>query len=570
MCRLCFLPVDASIRMARQGTQPVITWPDGHADLSFQTGLRSILQDYNWKIQLKSSSTLPVSLTEMKSSTDTLLSMSHNYHLGNPLSGVKILDVGCGGGLLSEPLARLGASVTGIDPLEDNIRAADRHKSFDPVLAKRIQYKSSSLEEIVEESMETFDVIVASEVVEHVADLETFIKCCSQVLKPEGSLFITTINRTQLSYVLGIVVAEKIMGIVPEGTHEWEKFVPPEELEHLLESRDGKKERERSGKGNVKWLKEEELDSKDAIILHQFSRPRNGVPSLSPFCLKMETYLRMADLPYQNYFDGKLSPQGKMPWIEYNHKKVSGTEFIIDFLEEKLGVNLNKHLGPHERAVSRAVTKMVEEHLYWTLAYCQWVENLHETQKMVSLFGPFSDLLKWIFCHLTKGIVKREMYGHGIGRFSEEEMYTLMEKDMRTLAGLLGDKKYIMGSTVSTVDATVFGHLAQAMWTLPGTRPERLIKGELINLAMYCERIRRKFWPEWHHDDDNTLYESEESSEASKTYSPLQDFSFYSRTETFDEEGNSISQTPDTDYTGHSLFDSDVDMDEYRDHEQCK
>ncbi|XP_010292809.1 PREDICTED: failed axon connections homolog, partial [Phaethon lepturus] len=183
--------------------------------------------------------------------------------------------------------------------------------------------------------------------------------------------------------------------------------------------------------------KEQELDSKDAIILHQFSRPSNGVPSLSPFCLKMETYLRMADLPYQNYFDGKLSPQGKMPWIEYNHKKVSGTEFIIDFLEEKLGVNLNKHLGPHERAVSRAVTKMVEEHFYWTLAYCQWVENLHETQKMVSLFGPFSDLLKWILCHLTKGIVKREMYGHGIGRFSEEEMYTLMEKDMRTLAGLL-------------------------------------------------------------------------------------------------------------------------------------
>lgn len=96
------------------------------------------------------------------------------------------------------------------------------------------------------------------------------------------------------------------------------------------------------------------------------------------------------------------------------------------------------------------------------------------------------------------------------------------------------------------------------------------VAGELINLAMYCERIRRKFWPEWHHDDDNTLYESEESSEASKTYSPLQDFSFYSRTETFDEEGNSISQTPDTDYTGHSLFDSDVDMDEYRDYEQRK
>ncbi|XP_025150410.3 failed axon connections homolog isoform X2 [Bubalus kerabau] len=185
--------------------------------------------------------------------------------------------------------------------------------------------------------------------------------------------------------------------------------------------------------------KQQEIDSKDAIILHQFARPNNGVPSLSPFCLKMETYLRMADLPYQNYFGGKLSAQGKMPWIEYNHEKVSGTEFIIDFLEEKLGVNLNKNLGPHERAISRAVTKMVEEHFYWTLAYCQWVDNLNETRKMLSLSGggPFSNLLRWVVCHITKGIVKREMHGHGIGRFSEEEIYMLMEKDMRSLAGLL-------------------------------------------------------------------------------------------------------------------------------------
>ncbi|XP_015212077.2 failed axon connections homolog isoform X2 [Lepisosteus oculatus] len=313
--------------------------------------------------------------------------------------------------------------------------------------------------------------------------------------------------------------------------------------------------------------KEQEVDSKDAIILHQFSRPKNGVPSLSPFCLKMETYLRMVDLPYQNYFDGKLSPQGKMPWIEYNHEKVSGTEFIIDFLEEKLGVNLNKNLNPHERAVSRAVTKMVEEHLYWTIAYCQWVDNLQETQKMLSVTGPLSDLLKWILSHLTRGIVKREMYGHGIGRFSQEEIYALMEKDMRTLATLLGDKKYIMGPKLSSVDATVFGHLAQAMWTLPGTRPEQLIKGELINLAMYCERIRRKFWPEW--SDDFDFYD--ETSEDSLTPTQLHEYGLYSRTETFEEEVTesslSFSHTPDTDYTGHSLFDSDVEMEEFTDQE---
>uniref|UniRef100_V9KS32 Failed axon connections-like protein n=1 Tax=Callorhinchus milii TaxID=7868 RepID=V9KS32_CALMI len=321
--------------------------------------------------------------------------------------------------------------------------------------------------------------------------------------------------------------------------------------------------------------KEQEIDSKDAIILHQFSRSESRIPSLSPFCLKLETYLRMADLPYQNFFDGKLSPQGKMPWIEYNHQRVSGTEFIIEFLQEKLGVNLNRNLEPNEKAVSRAIIKMVEEHFYWTLAYCQWIDNLQETQKMLSVSGPFSSFVKWILCHLTRGIVKREMYGQGIGRFSKDEIYMLMEKDMRSLSVILGDKKYIMGPRPSTVDAAVFGHLAQAMWTLPGTLPERLIKGELLNLALYCERIKRKFWPEWNEESEDASYENEdESSEDSLTPTPLQDFSYYSRTETFDEEmtENSVSysQTPDTDYTGHSLFDSDVDMEDYTDNEQGK
>ncbi|XP_076016218.1 failed axon connections homolog [Genypterus blacodes] len=320
--------------------------------------------------------------------------------------------------------------------------------------------------------------------------------------------------------------------------------------------------------------KEEELDSKDAIILHQFSRPKTAAPSLSPFCLKMETYLRMVDLPYQNYFDGKLSPQGKMPWIEYNQEQVFGSEFIIDFLEERLGVSLNKSLTPQEKAVSRAITKMVEEHFYWTIAYCQWVDNLEETQKMLSVSGPLSDLLKWILSHMNGGIVKREMFGHGMGRFSKEEVYALMEKDMRTLATLLGDKKYIMGSKMSTVDAAVFSHLAPAMWTLPGTRPEQLIKGELINLALYCDRIRRRFWPEWFVDVED-FYFSGDSAEGSD--SKLPDLGLYSCTDV--SQDNTLARTlhtlhtlytaqartpadpqsPDSDRTGRSLCDSDMD-----------
>ncbi|XP_038540162.1 ubiquinone biosynthesis O-methyltransferase, mitochondrial isoform X1 [Canis lupus familiaris] len=167
---------------------------------------------------------------------DNLLKTVAHHQPGKPLSGMKILDVGCGGGLLTEPLGRLGASVIGIDPVDENIKTAQHHKSFDPVLDKRIEYRACSLEEIVQETAETFDAVVASEVVEHVIDLETFIQCCCEVLKPGGSLFITTINKTQLSYALGIVFAEQIAGIVPKGTHTWEKFISPEKLESILES----------------------------------------------------------------------------------------------------------------------------------------------------------------------------------------------------------------------------------------------------------------------------------------------------------------------------------------------
>ncbi|XP_057595977.1 ubiquinone biosynthesis O-methyltransferase, mitochondrial isoform X1 [Hippopotamus amphibius kiboko] len=167
---------------------------------------------------------------------DSLLKTVADHQPGKPLFGMKILDVGCGGGLLTEPLGRLGASVIGIDPVDENIKTAQHHKSFDPVLDKRIEYRTCSLEEIVEETAETFDAVVASEVVEHVIDLETFVQCCCKVLKPGGSLFITTINKTQLSYALGIVFSEQIAGIVPKGTHTWEKFVSPEKLESILES----------------------------------------------------------------------------------------------------------------------------------------------------------------------------------------------------------------------------------------------------------------------------------------------------------------------------------------------
>ncbi|XP_048880179.1 ubiquinone biosynthesis O-methyltransferase, mitochondrial [Brienomyrus brachyistius] len=167
---------------------------------------------------------------------DNLLKIHQGLQGGRLLSGMRILDVGCGGGLLSEPLARLGADVMGVDPVEDNVRIAELHSSSDPALRERLQYRACTIEELSSEEREAFDAIVASELVEHLLDVDVFIQCCHQVLKPGGLLFITTINKTKLSYVLGIVVAEHLLHIVPPGTHTWEKFISPVDLERMLES----------------------------------------------------------------------------------------------------------------------------------------------------------------------------------------------------------------------------------------------------------------------------------------------------------------------------------------------
>ncbi|XP_066514445.1 ubiquinone biosynthesis O-methyltransferase, mitochondrial-like [Hoplias malabaricus] len=167
---------------------------------------------------------------------DNLLNTLSVRQMGRPLTGLRILDVGCGGGILTEPLARLGAEVLGIDPVEDSVRIAELHGSRDPALRQLVRYKAVSLEELAEEEEKRFHAVIASEVLEHLADLNTFIECCHHILQPGGSLFITTINRTQMSYFLGIILAEQVLRIVPSGTHDWEKFISPVELETQLES----------------------------------------------------------------------------------------------------------------------------------------------------------------------------------------------------------------------------------------------------------------------------------------------------------------------------------------------
>jgi 2-polyprenyl-6-hydroxyphenyl methylase / 3-demethylubiquinone-9 3-methyltransferase len=147
------------------------------------------------------------------------------------LKGLRILDIGCGGGVLSEPLARLGASVVAIDPVETNIAAARHHAEQTGLV---IDYRATTAEALAQED-ETFDLVLAMEVVEHVADFNLFVEVSASLVKPGGLMFVATLNRTMKSFALAIVGAEYILRWIPRGTHQWDKFVSPDELEIALE-----------------------------------------------------------------------------------------------------------------------------------------------------------------------------------------------------------------------------------------------------------------------------------------------------------------------------------------------
>ena len=146
-----------------------------------------------------------------------------------PLSGINILDIGCGGGLLSEPMCRLGADVTGIDASIKNIKISKLHAKKDNL---KINYICSSPEKL--KISKKFDVILNMEIVEHVEDISFFLKSCSKLLNKNGLMFVATINKTLKSYVFAIVGAEYVLRWLPIGTHDWEKFVKPEELKEIL------------------------------------------------------------------------------------------------------------------------------------------------------------------------------------------------------------------------------------------------------------------------------------------------------------------------------------------------
>tara|TARA_B100000579_G_scaffold437177_1_gene465499 strand:+ start:710 stop:1435 length:726 start_codon:yes stop_codon:yes gene_type:complete len=171
----------------------------------------------------------PIRIEYILETTKDHFNIKDNFN--EPLKNLRVLDIGCGGGLMSEPITRLGGKVTGIDASEKNIKVAQLHAEKNNL---KINYLNKSPENL--DDNEKYDVILNLEIVEHVEDLQLYLKSCSRLLKKNGIMFTATLNRTFTSFIKAILGAEYVLRWLPIGTHDWNKFVKPEELESLITS----------------------------------------------------------------------------------------------------------------------------------------------------------------------------------------------------------------------------------------------------------------------------------------------------------------------------------------------
>ncbi|HLA34760.1 MAG TPA: glutathione S-transferase family protein [Rhodocyclaceae bacterium] len=230
------------------------------------------------------------------------------------------------------------------------------------------------------------------------------------------------------------------------------------------------------------------------IELHQFP-PAFGLPNASPFCLKLETYLRMVDLPYRNRYNGnvKRAPKGKLPYIEDDGKSLADSGMIVDYLKSAYGDPLDRDLSTASRARGHAIRRLLEESLYWPLLYSRWVDEAGWALTRPAFFDALPLPLRKIVPRIVRAALREELLGQGMGRHTPDEIYRLGCADIDALAGLLGEQAYFLGDAPTSVDASAYAFFANILWT-PLDSPLALCARQHPNLPAYCERMRARYW----------------------------------------------------------------------------
>lgn len=230
------------------------------------------------------------------------------------------------------------------------------------------------------------------------------------------------------------------------------------------------------------------------IKLYQFPTGFS-LPNASPFCMKLETYLRMAKLPFEIVViqDPRKAPKGKLPFIEDNGKKIADSQLIIEYLKKEYGDVVDAHLTPEQNAIATSLQRMLDEHLYWILMYSRWIEP--KSWKIIKplYFGHMPPVIRTIIPEqIRKGIIKT-LHGQGLGRHARDEIYEIGKEDINAITNLLGTKAFLLGENPSSVDACAYAYLANFLKSPTSSPIQEHIKSQ-SSLIDYCTRMQARFY----------------------------------------------------------------------------
>jgi glutathione S-transferase len=223
-----------------------------------------------------------------------------------------------------------------------------------------------------------------------------------------------------------------------------------------------------------------------------------GIPftTAAPFPLKLATWLRMAEIPYEFVVanDPNKGPKGKSPWIEMGTECMGDSTLIIEHLQERYGIDLDKHLSDQQRALSVSIQRMLEEHFHQCFEH-QLFFGRGAKERLQEFATTMPIPVRWLVPTVLKRTFTKQLYARGMGRHAEDVIIAQGKSDLNALSQLLGDQPYFMGDRPSSIDACVFGFLGVTLY-VAGDNPLYQYGASLENLMRYCERMRTRYFPE--------------------------------------------------------------------------
>jgi glutathione S-transferase len=230
------------------------------------------------------------------------------------------------------------------------------------------------------------------------------------------------------------------------------------------------------------------------LVVHQIPGGW-GLPSVGPFSLKLETYLRMVGIPYRSVADATpfRGPKRKLPWIEHEGRRIGDSGFIIEYLEQRFGCDPDAALAAGQRATSLALRRLLEESLYWTLVYDRWLveENWPLTRAVV--LGLVPPLLRPVVGPMARRGVRRQLEQQGTGRHTRDEIHAIGRRDIDAVADHLADRPFLMGDAPTGIDAVAYGLLANVL-LVPVASPVKDAGLQRANLVDYLARMRARYF----------------------------------------------------------------------------